>query len=113
MTLFFAPGAYRFGWIAMGLAVLYLVVPALLIGGAAMELHAAGTAEGSFLMGPALIVTLPLSLGVTVVYSSVLSSRGVPVAEHDGGPWTLAAFALCALVNALFIWVLLRGRRVG
>ena len=112
MTGFLSPSAYRRGPIAMGLAVLYLPFPLLLIVGAAMEIQANGTADGSWLMGLALLSTLPFSLGVTLVYSAVETSRGVPVAAHDGGGWTLAAFAVCALLNALLIWMVVRGRRV-
>jgi hypothetical protein len=112
MTVFFSRRAYRNGSIAMGLAVLYLPFPLMFIVGAAMDLQAAGTADGSFLFGLALITTLPFSLPVTLAYSAIETTRGVPVAQHDGGPWTLAAFALCALLNALLIWVTIRGRRI-
>ena len=68
--------------------------------------------DGAFMIGFAMLATLPLSLGVMEAYSAMASAQGVPVADQDFGLWTLAAFAVCAVVNALLFWVVFRGRRI-
>jgi hypothetical protein len=93
-------------------AGIYLALTALLIVAAAAEYLLAGTPDGSFLWGFALMATAPLSVGVMMGYSEILTARGVPPADHDADLWTLVGFAACALVNSSLLWVLLRGRRI-
>jgi hypothetical protein len=112
MRAFFSPTAYRHGPVGGLLACLYLALATLLIVAAAFEFMGAGSADGSFLWGFAFLATMPLSIGVMVAYSAIETARGVPLADQDGGWGTLVAFVVCALVNALVIWVLFRGRRL-
>lgn len=113
MRAFFTPARYRRGPIAIGLAGGYLTLAGFLIASAATESPEAGTAaDGSFVYFLVLMITLPLSLFVAESYSAIESARGVSPSDQDGGLWLLVAFALCALVNALLIWVVLRGRRI-
>ena len=104
-----SPTAYEDGIAAVGLAATYLAIVALLITAAADEIDGAGAADGSFVWGFALIATLPLSLVVMLGYSALEAAAGVPAAEQDGGLWTLVAFALCALLNAVALYVGVRG----
>jgi hypothetical protein len=112
MRAFFSPTAYRHGAVGGLLACLYLALTTLLIVAAALEFMGGGSTDGSFLWGFAFMAALPLSIGVMVTYSAIETTRGVPLADQDGGGWTLAAFVACALVNAFVIWVLFRGRRL-
>jgi hypothetical protein len=103
MRDFFAPSKYAQGSLAAVLAGLYLGITALLILGALEE----GVQDGAFMVGFAMMATLPLSLGVMLGYDAIATALDVP---PDGGPWELAVFAACAAINALVIWVIFRGR---
>jgi hypothetical protein len=109
---FFSPRDYQRGPAAITGAGAYLAFATLFIVSAVTEFQEAGTDDGGFLWGFALIATLPLSLVVMETYSAIATTRGVPLSAQDGGLWTLPAFALCALVNALLLWVLFRGPRI-
>ena len=104
-----SPSSYEEGPGAAGLAAIYLAIVALLITAAADETGGAGVSDGSFLWGFALVATLPLSLVVMLGYSALEAAAGVPAAQQDGGLWTLGAFALCALLNAIALYVGVRG----
>lgn len=81
--------------------------------GTTVEYLLAGTADGSFIWYLAPVATGPSSLGLLMGYSAILTASGVPLADHDVGLWSLAAFAACALVNASLLWVVFRGRRIA
>ena len=92
--------------LAAVLAGLYLGITALLIFGALQE----GVQDGAFMVGFALMATLPLSLGVRFGYDAIATALDM---SPDGGPWELAVFAACAAINALVIWVIFRGRNLS
>ena len=58
------------------------------------------------------MATMPLSLAVMLTYSEIATAQGVPLSDQDGASWVIPAFALCALVNATLIWIIVRGRRL-
>jgi hypothetical protein len=108
MRTFFSPKAYRFGSVAAGLAGVYLGCTTLLLYGSFRE----GVGDGAFMIGFSMLATLPWSFGVMAGYTAHESAQGVPMADQDGGLWMVPAFAACALVNALLIWLIFRGRRI-
>ena len=108
MRTFFSPNAYRFGPIAAPVAVAYLGLTALLLIGTVRE----GVGDGAFMIGFSWLAALPWSYGVMEAYNAIESANGVPMAEQDGGMWMVPAFAACALVNAMLIWLIFRGRRI-
>ena len=113
MVKFFSPRAYRHGILAMTLAVLYLVVVALLVAGAAAEESVPGPNEGGFMSGFAMMATFPLSLVVMAAYMGIEAAQGIPPSDQDGAWWVIPAYAICGVVNALVIWAIFRGRRHG
>jgi hypothetical protein len=113
MVQFFSPRAYRYGIVAMTLAVLYLALVALLLVAAAAEAASPGPNDGGFMFGFAMMGTFPLSLIVMAAYTGIASAQGIPLSDQDGAWWVVPAFALCGVFNALVIWVLFRGRRQG
>src|SRR5262245_35926963 len=93
MKDFFSSSRGQIVAVVAALAAGYLALTALLLVGAAREYTAAGTAEGSFVWGFSFLATLPLSWWV-----------------GDGeNLWTLAAYALCALINAITFCVVVVG----
>jgi hypothetical protein len=88
---FFSPSEYPRGRVAGRLACVYFAVTVLLIVSAILE----GGGGGYLTVDLAFMVTWPLSLGL--------------LAAPDHSAWTLAALAVCALVNAFVFWVVFRG----
>jgi hypothetical protein len=113
MVTFFSPRAYRHGVLAMTLAGSYLAVVALLVAGAAAEGGMSPSGDGGFMSGFAMLATFPLSLVVMASYTGIATAQGIPPSDQYPGWWVLAAFAICGVVNAVVVWVFVRGRRQG
>ena len=112
MAKFRSARSYRHGGVGIALALSYLGLVALLLVPAAAEAAAAGTADGSFFFGFAMLATMPLSLAVILAYNGIATVLGLPLSGQDGAWWVIAAFAICALINASLIWVLFRGQPI-
>jgi hypothetical protein len=78
----------------------------------AVRILSRSVGDGAFMIGFSMLATLPWSFGVMAGYTAHESAQGVPMADQDGGLWMVPAFAACALVNALLIWLIFRGRRI-
>lgn len=111
MLSFFSARSYRNGSVSAGLTLAYLALVALLLVPGAAEAALAGNSDGSFFAGFGMLATMPLSIAVMFGHSEIATSQGVPPSEQNGGWWMFPAFALCGLINAMLIWVSLRGRR--
>ena len=112
MATFFSARAHRHGGRGAALALPYLGLVALLLVPAAAEAAAPGPADGSFFFGFGMLATMPLSIAVMLAYSGIATSQGIPLSDQDGSWWVIPAFACCALVDALLVWVIFRGRRL-
>ena len=55
---------------------------------------------------------MPLSIAVMLADHEIATAQGIPISDQDGAWWVIPAFALCALINAMLIWVIFRGRRI-
>ena len=84
----FSPSEYPSGRVAGRLACIYLGLTVLVILSAIPE----GNGDGTLSVDLAFMLTWPLSLGV--------------VASQNDGAWMLAAFAVCAFLDALVLWVI-------
>jgi hypothetical protein len=87
---FLSPSEYPRGRVAGIVACVYFAVTVLVIVNAIPE----GNGD-TFTVGLAFLATLPVSLGV--------------LALQGDGVWTLAALAVCALINSFLFWVVFRG----
>lgn len=87
---FLSPSEYPGGRVAGRLACVYFAVTILVIVSAIPESNG-----DTLTVGLAVLATLPMSIGV--------------LAFQGDGAGTLAALAVCALVNAIVFWVVFRG----